>query len=336
MADAASCDVIEPSIYSQLSTEESSWFQRAAADIVAREEKRLDQRYGRNVIGVGHGLCRRRGANRLVVRFFVQNKRGTARLKREGETPVPRYIEKRVLVAGEYKRVRFETDVEELRYGGPQVKKIDVRQSGGSPLIGSACCVVRDNEKPGQFVMSCFHVFGANNLSNSCGRAKRLTRRVDGRPSWIGLRVEELTDLPPLSSGVDAGLCKIPAGASIDTRVNGIALAGRIVNPRQIPLGAKLRIATRGKVKKAKLTGITGAITLRYRCLGGICTYTFSGLLEYVAVPPTKRGDSGSAIVYGSSLVGMHFYLTKKGRALGIPASTLFQRSTFKRSIELV
>ncbi len=331
---------VRPGPWASLSESQALAFQRAAKAVVKRESTALQERWGDNVAGMGYGLRKRKGGPEfLVIRYFVYSKRGLLRLSRDGQEPLPDFHRHKARIGGKSVLVQFSTDVEELRYGGPQVKKINVDQSGVPKLIGSTCCVVRDQHSSDQFVMSCFHVFAGSELHPACKRASGLERRVDAPGGgWLRLSAARLTDLPLLASGVDAGIARIPSGAHVNPAVNGLTLLDRISSTEKIPLGARFEIATRRTIKTARFEGVTGPIRLKYKCSEGNDHYfLFNGLLEYIASPATFPGDSGAAVVYGSNLAGMHFYLTKKGRALGIPAPTLFLPTTVKnRDLELV
>lgn len=269
----------------------------------------------------------------LCLRFLVKRK-----TKRPPKNAVPRHIMTTVELDGRRVRCAVPTDVDELGPACPQngdgtypdgvVARLIPGMPGPvpppDPAPGAICCRVVDAADPGEdYLLGCHHVFTLSAKTPGC--LPLLGVGVSrGGPSWdfIGPTVRWTELLPPNGRpGIDAAIAKLINDANTPPWIRAEAPTG--VGMGMIPPpGATIR--TPRLPLAATFLGYHPVMRLQYP--GGVVAVA-GPVYEYQA--PCIPGDSGSPVLSGGVLWGMHFYGTQRGTSLAIPAFILFSAGRF-------
>jgi|JI8StandDraft_2_1071088.scaffolds.fasta_scaffold34352_2 S1-C subfamily serine protease len=300
-------------------------------------------------LGAGYRLRRRSdGSGSLeVVRevcicFFVQRKWKTDRAHPQ---KLPSHVNVRPVVQGRRIAVRIPTDVDAVAGGGPQAGAANltpgilVTSPGRSPVLGSACAVVKAADST-HHLLTCAHVVSSRLAQPPAGTTCNANDQTH-----IG-SVFDVAN-PTGDNAVDAALVRIddPAFRDIlqwgyrvqkratpgDVAALGIKGGLQVLVRKSVPLpGDALEIRPEPMAAEFRCH-ILYPLPLSYARIGGPA-YVFSELIQYVA--NTRPGDSGAAVInHMGTLVGMHFWGGDNGTGYAIPAWSLFRPGTFKTRI---
>lgn len=282
------------------------------------------------------GASDRTVSNEVCLRFLVSRK--TLRVER----PVPKPYETIVTWKGKRRRCVIPTDVDVLGRGwineggdwypdGVVAKLVPGMpvSAAPKPTPGAICCRVIDKDIPeDDYLLGCHHVFTMS--ANTPGCAPMLGAAVYRGRTWdfLGPTVRWTTLQPSGNEvGIDAALAKSVFDEKLPLWV--INEAPRSVGRLMFP-PPQLRIRSPRGVLAARFLGLHPRLPLQYPC--GVIVV--GPVYELKAA--TNPGDSGSPVLDGNTLWGMHFYGTDYGTSLAVPAFQLFGPKCFKgMTIEL-
>lgn len=297
----------------------------------------LQRRRGRlmnysNVRSVGLGY-RTTGADTITdeicLRFLVSKK------QKRAQRAVPSPYSTIVTWKGSRHRCVIPTDVAILGKGSPtqggwypdgvvarRVPGVAIHANNpGTP--GAICCRVVDrDQREDDYLLGCHHVLALSSSSAGCAPVMGIGVYHGQTGDFIGLTVRWTTlRAGGRRTGMDAALAK---------STNDDKLPAWIRDDPPVAIGAGIRppstlvIRTpRGKIQ-ARFLGLYEKLLLSYPCgdlqIGPV----------YELRAETHPGDSGSPVLDGGRLWGMHFYRTDAGTALAIPAWALFAEDRFR------
>lgn len=299
-----------------------------------------------NVVSVGAGFRLRGeiGATELVrevcLCFLVKRK---WRDERQRAQKLPREVLSFVTLRGRRCRVAIPTDVAPFSGGAPQALEltdgIEVMRQQQVIDQASACCVVRDLEKPAlRYGLTCCHAFDTD-LAPQLPPADFLSARRAGGPLLGRLRAAAPT------SGSDAQDSAVfllddaneDAFSHWGRRIGSRASSGDLIRLHErtdLELLARRTIpashATAGGTRQAPERAIFrsrqfGSMSFDY---GQGRSFVFRDLIEYGA--NTFPGDSGSPLVDSTGrLWGMHFYRSAAGLCYAFTAPRMFDGNVF-------
>ncbi len=270
--------------------------------------------------------------DQLCLRVLVSRKR---RNLPEAQR-IPEFITTRVIYRGRQRRCPVPVDVdtlgEGLTHNGNNTYPDGLVAQGSplpgvpsvSPAPGAGCCIVRDRDNPGfEYLLGCHHVLALSSKTPGC--APRADARIyRGGELWafIGMVSQWTTLRPPGSKpGLDAAIALVSREDNVPAwlRDQPPTSVGTSLTPTDP--AASIR-TPRGRVP-ARYLGFYPSLPLAYPC----GTVVIGPVFEYAAI--TLPGDSGSPVLAGRTLWGLHFYGTDRGTALSIPARVLFEDDRF-------
>lgn len=276
------------------------------------------------------GQTNRQVSDEVCLRFIVSRK--TARPKK----PVPKPYRTFVTWKGKRRRCIIPTDVDILGKGGigagddwsPDgvVAKVVPGLDASfvpEPTPGALCCRVVDKDNPEHdFLLGCHHVFTMSANTPGCTPLLGAAVYRGHTGDFLGPTVRWTTLMPAGNqAGIDAALAKSVFDEKLPPWVLDEAprsLGKRILPPRQV------RIRTPRGMLAGEFLGLHPQLPLTYPC--GVIA--IGPVYEFMAA--TAPGDSGSPVLDGDTLWGMHFYGTDFGTALAFPVFLLFGPKCFK------
>lgn len=237
---------------------------------------------------------------------------------------VPPFVTTYTTIKGKRARLQIPTDVETMVVAVAQ-SRIDVCDGAGLCDFGSACCFVAKIGEPGRrFLLGCAHVFALGSQLN--GRvASSATLRRGG--SVIGsLHEATLLTQPGDRRGFDAALAETNGTASIPW----LARPRNWMRRSEVPFDVVIHSFNgRGTGQR------TGDLQTRQRVRYGTVVREVGPIWKFENAS-TIEGDSGSAVMNGDRLVGMHIAGDVKNRiAFAHPAWALFDDQPFTVPISL-
>ncbi len=315
--------------------------------IVKRESLRLQARFGDNVLGIAEGF-RTKGKQKktlreLVVRVYVKNKWSKDRKLKVGEIPIPTYFAGFLQKGNKRIKIQIPTDINVFNEIEIQRAYVDVTTENYTEF-GSICCLVRDKKYKSLFILSCKHVFGLTSKSDSF--AGRTNVKIDlcglGEKYEFVAHISRDNDLsiayPDQNIfSLDAAIARVDNTEAVSSRINNFRATMTLDDFENVKFGDVLRIPARSGTIKATVVSKPKSMRFPYRCNGVKCYLRFRRVIEYKTSPSTQPGDSGSALLNGTILVGMHFaFNISTGHGYAMFSKDVICRSTFGRDIELV
>lgn len=318
---------------------------RIALEVARKRGIALSGRYA-NVISVGAGFRSRREHDRPVaevcLRFLVSRK---WKRNRAGRNPIPPHIRARLRIRGKVRSVLIPTDVSEF-HGAPQ-KSLDLTGGITSRLRaakldhGTACCLVRNAQSPGErYVLTCYHV-----LSPSMSESPGETDCISSADGGIIGPMLEIADPDGPSIALDAALVLVEDQTVDQTRIWSRMPMSRATDFDISALGTQSILyvharrstpgqpgGTRTSPLAAYFQSVFPTFPFDYRSTAGRY-FSFPYTLQYVS--NTRPGDSGAAVMDArNKLYGMHFY-GEGNVGFALSAPQLFKFGVFPFDIEL-
>lgn len=283
--------------------------------------------------------ARRAVHDELCLRFLV-----TKKTKRAPANPVPKHVVCFVRRRGRRRYCRIPTDVDVVGKGEVQqdvapdgvliqvVPGSALSQPWPAPATGAICCRVVDANHPeDDYLLGCHHAFTLSSHMPNWAPAPQVgVHRQTGTQAFLGLTVR-WTDLIPGHGrpGIDAALAKSTRDDELPDWVmhNPPKQVGRnVFPPRNVIIHTP-----RGLAIPAHFASFYGSHLFRY----GPQEIPIGPVYEFVVSAPgveTQGGDSGSRIMSGDTVWGMHFYGVRDSlgyRSYAIPAFVLFADGRF-------
>lgn len=326
---------------------EEQWDELAARDpdlawelvrrTAARESSRLRDQLGPNILSVGAGFRTKGQAEgkkvykQLCVRVLVREKLDEAAVAR----PVPETFTAYYDSGGTRLRIAIPSDVDQLKGGAPQLVAIP-RSAPNAYTKGSPCCLAGSGGV--LYTVGCHHVLASSIGLGRCRGAAQVTVHPDRGSPPYGLLTHhgDLTSVNDFN--LDVALARVIDYAQVSSRINGVVVNDRIADASGVRPGLRYIIATPAKGRiVARCIALHERTRLPYPCRAEPMTFrrVFEFRCEGGLV--TEAGESGSPVVAGGLLIGMHFYGDpSEGISLAIPAFDLFNPLNFGLSLTLV
>jgi hypothetical protein len=333
----------KPIKWASLSARQKKEFLISANRIAARLAPRLSKRFGDNVVSVGVGFRtkgkQKRTYKELVIRFYVREKWRKG-VNPNGKPIPPFFSTVLKRTAGKSIKVNLPTDVNKLPKGRLHRTTVQVEGNNGA-VTGSICCVVEDHDTSEIFLLSCNHVFGLVGKTTQCrGEATAQIDTIDPDFTAIAgiVRQRDMARIYPDQAqySIDAAIAKITTPNGFTRRTDGYPVQGVRRNPSAIQLGDVFKIPARSGVLTATVMALPRKYPVVVRCGGAVHEWLFKRLIEYDLASDSIPGDSGSPVLDGNILIGMHFYyLAEEGRGFAMFAADIFDQTVFERNIDL-
>jgi hypothetical protein len=334
-----------------LTKNQKSEFISVAKRIVRRELPRLKEIFGDNIVSISEGFRTKGKLNRiyreLVIRIYVNKKWAKDKILQKEEILIPGYLSGYMQKGKRRVEIRIPTDVNEIGIAKLQATyvKVSADDIEGKVFPGSICCLVRDTEdEDSLFLLSCKHVFGlAERTKNFEGRSdvKIALFESENKHKDDVATIQKRTDLAKTYpnnkklSSMDAAIAYVRKNSRnlVSSRINNGARYVQDKIDDVDKFDHPLKIHTKHGIINAKILSTPEKFPVP---ISSDLTLWFSRIIEYKPSPLTKAGDSGSALLNGTVLVGMHFVIiNNKGYAMF--AKDIFAPGIFKgRNLKLV
>lgn len=334
-------------------------FLSAAKRIVHRELPRLKKIFDDNLVSISEGF-RTKGKlqkiyRELVIRIYVKDKWAKDKILQKGDVLIPHYLSGYLQKGKRRIEIQIPTDVNEIGIAKLQATyvKISADDIEGTVFPGSICCLVRDvKDEDSLFLLSCKHVFGlAGHTKNFEGRSdvKITLFESENKHNDDVATIQNKTDLARTYPNnqdlysLDAAIAYVKKNCRdlVSSSINNKCSRYILDKFEKVEIGSILKIPTRHGIIDATVIGKPQKHQLP---ISTNLSLLFRRLIEYKPSPPTEDGDSGSAVINGLHLVGMHFALRKvikKEESIKIGyamfAGDIFSLGTFSgRKLKLV
>lgn len=336
---------IESIRWNELTKKQQNEYLLTAKRIVSRELKLLKESYGDNVVTMAEGFrtkgTKKRVFRELVIRVYVKTKWPKEKKFENGEHLVPPYFSGYLQRGRKRIKIKIPTDVNALDNVTLQGTNVSVTGDGHTEK-GSICCLVRDKKyKNSIFLLSCKHVFCLAHHSHAFTGIKDV--KIDlydlNNKYEYAAHVAKREDLASTDPNhhlysLDAAIAHVDNYQKIiSSRINGVRATKILKNFKLIKVGDNLKIYTCNGTINVIVVATPENMLLPYP---NNVNLLFRRIIEYKPYPLTQGGDSGSALMDGTILVGMHFALVNEVHGYAMFADDIFRRGTFGRDIELV
>lgn len=333
-----------------LTKKQKSEFLSVAKRIVRRELPRLQEIFGDNIVSISEGFRTKGKLHRiyreLVIRIYVNKKWAKDKILQKEEILIPRYLSGYMQKGKRRVEIQIPTDVNEIGIAKLQATYVKVSADDIKEKVfpGSICCLVRNTEdEDSLFLLSCKHVFGlAERTQNFKGRSDVKIALFESENEHYDdvATIQKKTDLAETYPnnkdlyGLDAAIACVRENSRdlVSSRINNGA---RYVHDKfdDVKIGDDLKIYTKHGIINAEI--IDKPTDFKLQISSGLSLW-FRRLIQYKPSRPTQDGDSGSALLDGTILVGMHFALeSNTGYAMFV--QDIFAPDIFNgRNLELV